>query len=376
MDLRKKVALELYQQHRKVQTRLHELTYLFWECTLRCNFNCVHCGSDCTKESLVSDMPKEDFLKVLSDIRPHVNPHKTMIVLTGGEPLVRRDLEECGKAMYDMGYPWGFVTNGYGLTQKRLDTLLHSGLRSVTISLDGYTEETHDWFRGKKGSWLRAVNAIYRVTSTPDLVYDVVTCVNKKNIEDLPKLKNLLLSLGVTHWRLFTVFPKGRAKDNPLLRLSTEEFIRMMDFIKETRREGSIHVSYGCEGYLGDYEMEVRDSPFFCRAGINIGSVLANGDISACPSLRGDYIQGNIYKDDFRTVWNTRFQVMRDRSWTKTGKCASCKVYKYCQGNGLHLRDERTGELLQCHLEMMGINPCTRKKLTHNGNLINKTAVF
>lgn len=134
MNLSKIALLDLYIHHRKIQSQLHELTYLFWECTLRCNFNCTHCGSDCSRESIVPDMPKEDFLQVLSDLRPHLNPNKTMIVLTGGEPLMRSDLEECGKAMYEMGYPWGFVTNGWGLTQHRLNALLDVGLRSVTIS--------------------------------------------------------------------------------------------------------------------------------------------------------------------------------------------------------------------------------------------------
>ena len=119
------MILSLYQEHKKVQTKLHNLTYLFWECTLRCNFNCVHCGSDCTKENVVSDMPKEDFLKILADIRPHVNPHKTMVVITGGEPLVRKDLEETGREIHNMEYPWGFVTNGWGLSQERLDALLN-----------------------------------------------------------------------------------------------------------------------------------------------------------------------------------------------------------------------------------------------------------
>lgn len=354
MNLRKRLVLNLYQHHKNTQTKLHELNYLFWECTLRCNFNCVHCGSDCTTQSDVKDMSKEDFLNVLEELRHHVNPNKTMIVITGGEPLVRKDLEECGYEMQRMGYPWGFVTNGWGLSIERLNSLLDAGLKSITVSLDGYSEESHDWFRGKQGSWLRAINAIHAITKKTGLVYDIVTCVNKTNIDDLDKMKQLLVSLGVTHWRLFTVFAKGRAKDNPLLKLSSDEFIRMMDFIKTTRREGQIHVSYGCEGYLEDYEMEVRDHPFFCHAGIKVGSVLANGDISACPSLRGDYIQGNIYRDKFWDVWQNRYQVMRDRSWTKTGKCATCKSYKYCQGNALHLRDENTGELLHCHLEMMG----------------------
>jgi len=354
MDFKKRLILTLFQQHKKTQTQLHDLTYLFWECTLRCNFNCIHCGSDCTKEAEVPDMPMQDFLNILDNISPHVNTKKTMIVITGGEPLMRKDLEACGREIYKRKFPWGMVTNGYGLSPERLKSLLDAGLRSVTISLDGLSPNTHDWFRNKNGSWERAISAITNVAKTPDLVYDVVTCVNKRNISELELMKELFVSLGVTHWRLFTVFPKGRAKDNPELQLSTEEFIQLMNFIKETRKEGKIRASYGCEGYLADYEIEVRDNPFFCQAGVHIGSVLANGDISACPSLRGDYIQGNIYKDDFWTVWNTRYHVMRDRSWTKTGKCATCKSYKYCQGNGLHLRDEKSGELLHCHLEMMG----------------------
>ena len=84
MNLKKKIILSLFQQHKRNQSKLHELTYLFWECTLRCNLNCIHCGSDCTKEALSPDMPVDDFLKVLDNIAPHVNPAKTMIVITGG----------------------------------------------------------------------------------------------------------------------------------------------------------------------------------------------------------------------------------------------------------------------------------------------------
>jgi radical SAM enzyme (rSAM/lipoprotein system) len=353
VNLKKQITLSLYRQHKRNQAQLHELNYLFWECTLRCNLNCLHCGSDCTKEAAVQDMPLADFLKVLDTIAPHVNPNKTMLALTGGEPLMRKDLEICGKAFYQRGFPWGMVTNGYGLTRERLKNLLNSGLRSITISFDGLTPETHDWLRGKAGSWERAGNAIALVAATPNLVYDVVTCVNKRTIGELEAIKNLLIGLGVKQWRLFRIFPKGRAEDNPLLNLSPEEFTRMLEFIKQTRKEGRIHASFGCEGFLGDYELEVRDTPFFCRAGIHIGSVLADGSISACPSLRADYIQGNIYHDDFWTVWNERYQTLRDRSWTQTGVCAACKSYKYCEGNGLHLRDEKDGRLLCCHLEMI-----------------------
>jgi radical SAM enzyme (rSAM/lipoprotein system) len=355
VNLKKKIILSLFRQHKWNQTQLHELNYLFWECTLRCNLNCLHCGSDCTQEASVPDMPLPDFLNVLDTIAPHVNRHKTIIVLTGGEPLMRKDLAQCGKEFYKREFPWGLVTNGYGLTPERFKELLDSGLRSITISFDGLNPDTHDWLRGKSGSWERAGKAVAMIAATEGLVYDVVTCVNKRTINDLEAIKKLLVAWGVKHWRLFSIFPKGRAENNPLLKLSSGEFVRLMEFIKQTRKEGRIRASFGCEGFLGNYEMEVRDSPFFCQAGIHIGSVLVDGSISACPSLRADYIQGNIYQDDFWTVWNERYQIMRDRSWTKTGKCAVCKSYKYCQGNGLHLREEKSGKLLCCHPEQISV---------------------
>jgi MoaA/NifB/PqqE/SkfB family radical SAM enzyme len=87
---KKKFALNLHKQYVKVETELHELKYFFWECTLRCNINCLHCGSDCHKESSIKDMPINDFLKVTEQIAKVQNPNKTMIVLTGGEPLMRK----------------------------------------------------------------------------------------------------------------------------------------------------------------------------------------------------------------------------------------------------------------------------------------------
>ena len=189
------------------------------------------------------------------------------------------------------------------------------------------------------------------ITKTDNLVYDVVTCVNRKNYKDLAAFRDFLIDTGVTSWRIFTVFPIGRAKINDDLQLMPDEFKGMFDFIKQTRKEKKIKLNYGCEGFLGSYEGDVRDNFFFCRAGINIGSILADGSISACPNLRDNFIQGNIYKDNFADVWENRYQKFRDRSWTKTGICADCEFYGYCEGNGLHLRDEKTDELLFCHLK-------------------------
>ena len=351
VSLRRRIALEVNRTVQESVIKEHPLTTLFWECTLRCNLACRHCGSDCHQTALVKDMPLEDFLPVLRSIAKRYDPHKVMINVTGGEPLVRKDLEKCGKAFYELGYPWGIVTNAQGLTPERFHSLLMSGLRAVTISLDGIGE-THDWMRGREGIYDKAVRAIGMVAGSNAVVYDVVTCVNKRSLKQLPQIKELLISLGVKAWRLFTVFPLGRAAKDPELKLSNEEFRETMEFIKATRKEGRIRCSYGCEGFLGNYEGDVRDNFFLCAAGVTVGSVMANGDIAACPSIRADYSQGNIYRDDFIDVWENRYQKYRDRSWMRTGECASCKWFRYCRGNGMHLRDQE-GKLLFCHLHRL-----------------------
>jgi radical SAM protein with 4Fe4S-binding SPASM domain len=187
----------------------------------------------------------------------------------------------------------------------------------------------------------------------PDLKYDVVTCVNPRNLPELKELKEKLINVGVKNWRIFTIVPIGRAKEDSDLQLSKVEFRQVFEFISKTRKENRINVSYSCEGFLGDFEGETREGFFFCRAGINIGSILVDGSIAACPDLRDNFVQGNIYKDDFMTVWNNGFQKYRERSWTKTDECATCDAYRYCEGNGLHLRNEKDGKLLFCHLKML-----------------------
>ena len=182
----------------------------------------------------------------------------------------------------------------------------------------------------------------------PELTWDVVTCVNRRNYPYLDELKISLYKIGVRQWRMFTIFPVGRAASHPELQLTDEEFTGLMDFIKEIRKEGKIHLSYGCEGFLGKYEGEVRDSFFACNAGVTVGSILVDGSISACPSIRSDFHQGNIYQDNFMQVWEERFQPFRNRDWMKKDACGDCSFFRYCEGNGMHLRDEN-GNLLFCH---------------------------
>jgi len=353
MRLRLKIALWIEALRRRNLKKLHPLQQLFWESTLRCNVHCLHCGSDCVASVQTPDMPAEDFLHVIdTEITPHVDTHKMMVIISGGEPLMRKDLAEIGKALYDREYPWGMVTNGLALTEKKFRELRQAGLRSVTISLDGL-EQDHIWLRQHPLAFEGACRAIKLCVAEKGLVWDVVTCANQRNIQHMPEIREFLWSLGVRRWRVFGIDPMGRAADNPELLLTDEQFQYLMEFIASEREAGR-WVSYSCEGYLGSYEGRVRDYLYQCAAGVSVASILIDGSISACTSIRGKYYQGNIYKDSFWDVWENGFKPYRDRSWMKKLEpCKDCKAFAFCEGNGMHLRRE-DGSLMLCHLHRLG----------------------
>ena len=348
MNLRKRIILELERLRRKNLQQLHPLQQLFWESTLRCNVHCLHCGSDCSSSEVTPDMPAEDFLRVIDQsVTPHVDPHKVLIIISGGEPLMRADLAQVGKALKQRGYPWGMVTNGLAMTEKRFKELMASGLRSMAISFDGM-KDNHNWMRQHPLAFDGATRAIKLAAATPSLTWDVVTCVNQRTINQLDEMREYLWSIGVRNWRLITIDPMGRAAENPELLLSPEQHRYLLDYIRDRRKEG-LHISYSCEGFMPDYEGEIRDYLFHCMAGISVASILIDGSISACTSIRGKYYQGNIYKDDFWDVWENRFESYRNREWMRKQElCNNCKLFRYCEGGGMHLRRE-DGSLMLCH---------------------------
>jgi len=333
--------------YRDNEAHLHELTYIFWECTRRCNLNCLHCGSDCASDVSIRDMSFDDFLKAILPVKEKYKPEKITVAITGGEPLLRKDLPQCGSMLRKHGFRWGIVTNGYDYTSDIHGSLLGAGMGSITLSFDGL-EPAHNWLRANNRSFDRAVRALELITSSKWLTYDVVTCVNRRNINELEKLRDFLIARNVEAWRLFTIWPIGRAANNDELFLTPEQLKRLMGFIVQTRIDKRIQTTFSCEAYVGEYERKVRDGFFFCRAGIHIASVLIDGSISACPNINRSFIQGNIYNDKFMDVWENRFEAMRNRKWTKTGICLNCMDYKNCRGGAMHLWNEKRDSIMTC----------------------------
>lgn len=347
----------LHKKDREWLRKNHPLGTLFWECTLNCNFYCEHCGSCAGRNVFKDELTEKEILKAFNDIAQRYNPKNIIIAVTGGEPLLRKDLFRIMKKAKEMGFHWGMVTNGYLLNKETVKKLKDSGMSTITVSIDGIGK-THDNLRKMPGSYDRAIEGI-KILAEEDFLQhlQITTSISKKNIGELEKMYKEFSKLPLDSWRVMNVDPIGRAEDNKDLLIDDEQLKELITFIQAKRKLKGLKVTYGCSGYLGEYEGEVRDYFFNCRTGITVGSILNNGDIFVCPNVprHKDWIQGNVRKDNFVDVWEKKYKMFREKDRTKSEHCSGCEHWEDCLGNGFHLWDRGSGEPKFCHLERLGL---------------------
>jgi radical SAM protein with 4Fe4S-binding SPASM domain len=340
-----------WRGYKRLETKVHQLRYLFFEVTRRCNLACIHCGSDCSQEASMPEMTLASWISIMDYVKAHWNP---FIVVTGGEPLVRPDLCELTAALANRQLVWGMVTNGLALDQAVFDTLVGNGLSSITLSLDG-DRDRHQHIRRHPRAYDQALAAMNIIGASSLRFKDVVTCVYPGNLDLLQSLADQFVGSGMNSWRLFRIFPKGKAARHPELFLDHAQSWRLVEWIRDHRalyRQRGLDISFSCEGYLPfTLDRQVRPDPFFCRAGINIASILSDGTITGCNNNGTQYHQGNVAVDDFHTVWENGFTEYRDRSWLRTGRCAGCAQWRDCQGGSIHLRDKTMDGPQFCYVQ-------------------------
>lgn len=330
--------LEILSKYRREQLFVHpELRHLFLEMTIHCNEHCRHCGSECGDHKEEGRLTKQEIFSLLDHVKKEFPLDKFMLCITGGEPLLREDFFEIMDYANQLKLPWGMTSNGTLITEEIAHRLKQVGMRTISISVDGL-KQSHEWFRQSIGSYDKTIQGIQNLLKEQFSHVQITTVVHAKNFHELDQMYEEFLKLGVRSWRVINIEPIGRAKEQPELLLSNEQYKQMFDFIVQHRNKGRMQVQYGCTHYLGlEYEREVRQWYFLCNAGIYTASIAYNGDIISCLDVerRPELVQGNIRKDCFKDIWENKFEIYRS-DYRKVGKCASCEHYKYCQGDAFH----------------------------------------
>lgn len=343
-------------KYRKKLYKRPILKDLFIEMTLRCNAKCEHCGSNCDDNIHSDEIGSEHLKRVLEDIAQNYDASEVILNITGGEPLLRKDLFEIMDHAVKLGFHWGMTTNGMLITDEILKEMERTKMETISISLDGL-EETHESFRKVPNSYKKIIESIKKLQKVKTIkVVQITTVANKKNLHELEDMYKLMQDLSIQSWRILNVDPIGRAKSNSGILLDKDEYIYLFEFIRRLREENLLNVEYGCSHYLDlKYEKELRDTYFICSAGIYVASILSNGDIYVCPNVerRCELIQGNIKTDKFVDVWENKFKFFREETSKSCIKCKKCKSWNYCCGDSLHTWDFDKNEPRFCIKDLL-----------------------
>ena len=338
----KKIKINNMDKLAEYRRKLYEkpiLKDLFLEVTLRCNARCEHCGSSCGDKIQTDEISADELKKALKDIADKYDASQILLNVTGGEPLVRKDLFDIMRYATSLGFRWGMTSNGMLINDDIINKMIETNMETISISLDGL-KETHESFRRVPNSFDRIIANVKKLQQVPSIkIVQITTVANKKNLHELEDVYNLMKELNVISWRVINVDPIGRAKNNNDILLDKDDYKYLFNFIKEKREENLMNVEYGCSHYLGvDLEKELRDTYFICTAGLYVASILSNGDIFICPDVerRKEFIHGNIKTDNFVDVWENKFKIFRTENRTKCSKCEKCSNWKYCCGDSFH----------------------------------------
>ena len=345
----KKQHLEKLREYREGLKNKPRLRFLFLELTLKCNENCLHCGSRCG-EVKSEELSVETYKAFLDKVKVDFGTEDKMLCITGGEPLLRKEFFEIMTYAKELGFRWGMTSNGTLIDAEVAHKLREAGMSTISISIDGLPE-THDAFRRVPGAYERAMRGINCLIEEGGFKnIQVTTVVTSKSIKELDSLYEIFDKMDIDSWRVIGIEPMGRALEHPELILSNDDQKYLFEFIRNKRIKGE-PVCYGCSHYLGmEYEREVRDWYFLCTAGLYTASIAANGDILACLDIgrRPELVQGNILKDDFKDVWFNGFKPFRRDLSDLNHDCSKCSEKEFCHGGAFHSWDFDRNEQRVC----------------------------
>jgi radical SAM protein with 4Fe4S-binding SPASM domain len=342
----------MWKRHRLLLERLHRehpLRYLFMEVTRQCNLACRYCGSSCSGRAPDGELSAAEWTAVARQVAEGFDAKKVMVAVTGGEPLLKDGIFELFETLRRYRFPYGMVTNGQILDAPMARRLVNVGIGSISLSMDALPE-LNDELRGR-GSSAKVEAAIGHLRAAGFKgKLEIISTITRPAVASLEEMRRYVARLRVPMWRVAPVMPIGRAAEHPELLPDATQVRTILEFVRESRLDSLVpRPEFSEEGYLGErFEGRVRPYLCQCRAGVTVAGIRANGKIAACPELSAAFDQGDIRTEAFKDVWQQRYEVFRDRSWTRAGACGDCEQFTRCRGGAMHLYDAPGQEFLRC----------------------------
>ena len=321
------------------------LELLAWEITRRCNLFCAHCRAGAESKVYPDELSTRECFHLVDDI---LEVGKSILILTGGEPLLRHDIFEVARYATEKGLRVVLGTNGTLITQDVAFSLKRAGISRVGVSLDFPFPDLQDDFRGKAGAFEAALAGIKEAREI-GIQVQINATITKLNAPYLKELLNLALKVGAVAFHPFLLVPTGRGKDLASSQLTPEEC------------EGILNWIYDEQAELGDkIFFKPTDAPHYfriaqqrnkgttsevspagkprmdsltrgCLAGVGFCFISHRGKVQGCGYLNVE--AGNVREKSFGQIWTDSplFRDLRNLSRIK-GKCGVCEYKRICGG--------------------------------------------
>lgn len=322
-----------------------EPKWIAWEITRRCNLKCVHCRS--SSELAVEGHPDfslDQAKAVMDDIASYASP---VLVLSGGEPLLRPDVFDIASYGTQKGLRMCLATNGTLVTPETCRGIKESGIKMVSMSIDGSNAATHDNFRNQEGAFEGTMNAV-RLFNEQKIPFLINSSFTMRNREEIPDIYRMVKNLGATAWYMFMIVPTGRGEEVMDELIPTEVYDEILEWHYETeKKEDELLMRPTCAPHYyriirekakeAGEKVQRRNLKFStggskgCLAGQLICLIDVDGEVQPCSYF--PLSAGNIFKIPFKQIWEDSelFNQLRDFKSYKDN-CGKCEYINVCGG--------------------------------------------
>jgi heme b synthase len=346
-------------KEKKSQLLPHTLRMVAWEVTRSCNLACGHCRASALRGPYEGELGTEKCLRLLDEIAAVGKP---VIILTGGEPLLREDIYEIAAYGNSQGLRMVLATNGTFVTETVAKKLIESGIRRVSISLDGPDAESHDAFRGVPGAFTEALAGIEAMKKA-GLEFQINTTITQANLARIREIHDLVHRLGAAAHHIFLLVPTGRGKELAEQAITPLAYEETLNWFYEEGLGCDIQLKATCAPhYYRIFHqrrkersvMKVKPAPVGAAIGKPFGEgegggqplhamtrgclggsafcfISHTGQVQPCGYLELDC--GQVTEKNFSEIWSDSdiFRNLRDLGLYE-GKCGRCKFLRVCGG--------------------------------------------
>jgi heme b synthase len=318
------------------------LRMVAWEVTRMCNLSCLHCRASSEYGPYEGEFTTEECFRLLDDIASFSTP---VIILTGGEPYLREDIFEIASNGDRKGLRMVLATNGTMVTDEIAEKTRDSGIKRISISLDGSDAESHDSLRGVPGAFEGSLKGI-ETFKKAGVEFQINTTITRLNLHQIEDIYNLAIGLGAAGHHIFLLVPTGRAREMADQEISSEDYERTLNWFYEKSFTSPLQLKATCapqyyrifhrrrkeeRGKTQNAENPLHTMTRGCMGGSSFCFISHTGQVQPCGFLEIDC--GQLKEKSFQDIWDDSpvLSDLRDLSLLE-GKCGRCEFIKVCGG--------------------------------------------